>query len=209
MLANEAAHKDVLDIIAPEDKEKKRKNPPPAQTGVALELCHHCFKEIRSSSTTTASAPIAEPMIIDITETAVPSAGEKPKQAVWLAAAGANSKNRNHQKKAAHKKSSASNPSGAITYSVEAKLDMIKIWKETKDGTGRKPALAAKWRAGERTVRKWVKKEAELQAALDEGRGRKKTCHSDPLRRITHGLNLFYEANSRMPRDLKLPLTGK
>ena len=55
MLANEAAHKDVLDIIAPEDKEKKRKNPPPAQTGVALELCHHCFKEIRSSSTTTAS----------------------------------------------------------------------------------------------------------------------------------------------------------
>ena len=33
MLANEAAHKDVLNIIAPEDKDKKRKNPTPAQPG--------------------------------------------------------------------------------------------------------------------------------------------------------------------------------
>ena len=54
-----------------------------------------------------------------------------------------------------------------------------------------------------------IAQEKELIEASEElGRGEKKTLHTDYLKRIVHGLDLFYEANERMPRDLKLPLTG-
>ena len=195
--------------------EKATNQPPPpaaSAVGVAGDGADTASKEMPGVS--------ADPMVIDITgeteETTTKGTAIKKKSS-WLNVVAQNKK-RVYKKKdntkpkdTVHKKSSATKRSraGTVSYTVKEKLGMIKVWKETISGTGRKPALAKQWGVNEKTVRGWVTKEAQLQAALDEGREDRKTCWSDPLPRITHGLKLFYEANSRMPRDLKLPLTCK
>lgn len=195
--------------------EKATNQQPPAAAsavGAARDGADTASKEMPGVST--------DPMVIDITgeteETTTKGTTIKKKSS-WLNAAAQNKKrvykmkDNTKPKDTVHKKSSATKRSraGTVSYSVKEKLGMVKVWKDTINGTGRKSALAKQWGVNETTVRGWVTKEAQLQAALDEGREDHKKCSSDPLPRITHGLKLFYEANSRMPRDLKLPLTCK
>jgi hypothetical protein len=187
-----------------------------------------------ATSTTTVSPPAtnnaADPMVIDITgktETGVtavhvPGAVGGKKKAVWASTLSSHKKKSGPNKKQAlltsakakvvHRKDKDMKgppKAGTVLYTVKEKLGMAKIWKETANGTGRKSALAKKWCVSSRAVERWVKDEVKLEKQVAAGRRATKTMISDPLRRIVHGLNQFYEANARMPRDLKLPLTGE
>ena len=86
---------------------------------------------------------------------------------------------------------------------------MVEIWQNIANETGRKQGLVAKWGVNETTARRWVREKKKLEEAEKHGKGTKMTVVSDPLQRILVGLLLFYEANLRIPRDLKLPITGK
>ena len=111
-----------------------------------------------------------------------------------------------------HKKGSSlrkASKAGKVIFTIKEKLQILQVWNETKNGTGRKSSVAKRFDVDQTTIRRWKKKEAQMKEALEVlGRGEKKTLHKDHLQRISHVLGLFYETNERMPRDLKLPLTG-
>ena len=221
-------YEDILDAIAPkkEDDEGKtleeRTVPNPENIGVQLEICHNCIHVIRNVSSTPAAAPpsaapsnSADPMLIDYstketedtTVTSAPAKGKKPK---WLSAIAANKKNvRKIKKGNKEEPPKKKGRKGNSKFSIKERLKMVYIYENTVDGTGRKKQLAAEWGIDETTVRRWVKGKATLQELVNNGRGDKKRAYADPLRRIEYGLILFHEANSRMSRDLRLPLTCK
>ena len=233
---NEKEFKDILDVIAPKKKDNEgkelddRADPKPAgELGMTLEICHHCVHVIRRSSITPAAAPppaapsnsTGGPMIIDITNETEGTAAtittnsvpalEGTKKPNWLRVHAANRKRISKMKKGndtPHKRNSK-NRAGKESYSVKEKLDMVIIYENTINGTGRKGDLAKKWNVNERTIRRWVKMKADLEQQAEIGKGAKKYVLFDPLERISHGLMQFYDANQRMSRDLKLPMTCK
>ena len=147
---------------------------------------------------------------------------EKPpaKKPYWLPTKGKQLKGPKKPKQATlkpmkekpHKKASSlkqATKAGKQVYTIKQKMQILGEWNETQNGTGRKGSVAKKYGVHVTTIRRWKNQEKELIEASEElGRGEKKTLHTDYLKRIVHGLDLFYEANERMPRDLKLPLTG-
>jgi hypothetical protein len=113
-----------------------------------------------TTKTTTVSAPAtnnaADPMVIDIT-------GPNKKQASLTSA----------KTKVVHRKDKdMKGPprAGTVLYTVKEKLGMVKIWKDTANGTGRKSALARKWQVSRRAVERWVKDEVKLEKQIEEGR---------------------------------------
>ena len=233
LLENKKENKDILDVIAPKNKDDKgnemddRPDPKPAgeKQGMALEICYHCVHEIRSSSTPAAAPPPAvppastEPMMIDITNETEGTAAtdttnsvhaEAMKKPNWLRVRAANKNivsNIKKGKKPLHKRNSNSR-AGKKSYYVEEKLNMVLIYENATNGTGCKGGLARKWNVNEKTVRTWVRMKVDLEEQVKMGKGAKRTVLSDPLQRISIGLMQFYEANQRMIRDLKLPMTG-
>ena len=163
-------------------------------------------------------------MAIDLTieETKEKAPAKKPpaKKPLWLPMKGKQLKGPKIPKQATlksmkekpHKKASSlkqTSKAGKQVYTIKQKMQILGEWNEKQNGTGRKESVAKKYGVHVTTIRRWKKQEKELIKASEElGRGDKKTMHTDYLKRIVHGLELFYEANERMPRDLKLPLTG-
>lgn len=214
----------------------KETGQPPEKVGIAMDVCHTCIEKaeakiIAAAAATKATAPASaggggnvsmEPAAAAFVAvaTVMPTATSTTKTTTVSAPATNNASGPNKKQasltsaktKVVHRKDKdMKGPprAGTVLYTVKEKLGMVKIWKDTANGTGRKSALARKWQVSSRAVERWVKDEVKLEKQIEEGRGGIKAMISDPLRRIVHGLNQFYEANARMPRDLKLPLTGE
>lgn len=193
----------------------KETGQPPEKVGIAMDVCHTCIEKaeakiIAAAAATKATAPASAGGGGNVSME--PAAAAFVAVATVMPTATSTTKTTTAKTKVVHRKGKdMKGPprAGTVLYTVKEKLGMVKIWKDTANGTGRKSALARKWQVSSRAVERWVKDEVKLEKQIEEGRGGIKAMISDPLRRIVHGLNQFYEANARMPRDLKLPLTGE
>ena len=93
-------------------------------------------------------------------------------------------------------------------FSIAEKLQIL---DELNKGLSQQKQIIAKYNTNRVSVSTWKKQRAQLEKQLDEELrgGRKKMFINDPLKRIKHGVRMFYDLNETMPKALKIPITRK
>ena len=72
--------------------------------------------------------------------------------------------------------------------------------------------VAARYDTSRQAIGKWRIARSQIEGQIEEDhRGAKKriTNSKDGIARIKTGVRSFYKLNNALPRDLKLPITGK
>jgi hypothetical protein len=94
------------------------------------------------------------------------------------------------------------------TFTIEQKIFIL---DEIKKGLSSQERIIAKHNTNRGSVARWKRDRSILEKQLkEELRGNKKRVFSnDPLKRIKHGIRMFYDLNDSMPKALKIPITRK
>ena len=137
------------------------------------------------------------------------------KTPLWFNVKKANNKRRAERKEKEQKSSGpkaikkrGSRAGKEMDHSIEDRLKIIKVYKKLT-GKGMKGEYAKKMGVSTRTITRWSKSKGDLEKAMEEGRGKKKTMFNDDLLRVKMGLKQFYLQNERMPKEQKLPISGE
>jgi hypothetical protein len=102
----------------------------------------------------------------------------------------------------------ASRKGKKIKHTIEQKLEIIQHYKGLDNNSGVKAEYAKNIRVSTNSITRWIQNEKDLQKAIEQGRGKKKTRYDkDPLRRIKQLLLQFYEKNERLPEAQKINIT--
>ena len=56
---------------------------------------------------------------------------------------------------------------GKKIYTIKQRLQILQVWNEIQNGTGRKTIVANNYGVDPTTIRRWKKKEAEMKVALE------------------------------------------
>ena len=72
-------------------------------------------------------------------------------------------------------------------------------------------SLAKKYNTTRLSISNWKKGRASIEESIEESnRGKRKTIFkADGLVRVKTGVKQFHSLNKNMPKDLKIPITGK
>lgn len=140
--------------------------------------------------------------------------GKKP---MWLFAHQSKSKKKAEEKEKVHKKAQEGkhkkkgNRAGLTAeYTNEEKLKIVEKYSKLANHGGFKAAYAQQKGVHPRTITRWRKDKKKLEQAVADGRAKKKTVFKgDSLLRVKLGLKTFYAENERLPKEHKLPISGK
>ena len=93
-------------------------------------------------------------------------------------------------------------------FTIEQKLDIIQKCKRRDQTVAQIIRFHGTSKAA---IYRWRRDEEKLREQLEnEKRGKlKRAYENDPLKRIKKAVLVFYELNSNMPKDCKIPVTGK